>query len=391
MPSKAEYHFHCTVLLIVAIVATLYYLFGQHIEHYHEKHRPVINNKIFILYTGGTIGMVESPEGLVPKSGFLEKKLKDIVKGHEHEIGQYDIKEYSPLLDSSNMTPKDWLRMAQDIADRYDKYDAFIIIHGTDTMAYSASALAFMFENLGKPVIFTGSMIPLIDLRNDGRNNMLNTLMYASRFDIPEVVLIFNNNVFRGCRSSKVNSNSVRGFASPNFPPLGISGVHFDINHKMLLPPPTGAFRLRPINPNHKVVLIKLFPGIDARFLRSILDGNDVHGVVLETFGVGDAPTNKEFLDVIREMGQRGILLVNVSQCIMHRVDEHDYQTGTKLAQMGVISGLDMTTEAAIGKLYYLLNNASNQQEALKLIREPLRGELVKTRSSLVLGSGMFL
>jgi len=361
--------------LIVAIVVTLY--FNRKDTVCSDESYKAHNKKIFILYTGGTIGMVETPDGYAPKHGFLEQKLRDMTKDMKN-IAPYNIVEYSPLLDSANMTPRDWSRIGSDIAKVYDNYDAFIIIHGTDTMAYTASALAFMLENLDKPVIVTGSMISLQDERNDGRNNLLTSLSLATKYKIPEVVICFSNRVLRGCRTTKVSSNAIQGFGSPNYPPLGKAGVTIDLDEQLILDYPSDPFKFLPINPKKKVAVVKLFPGITDKYLDGVMKGGPFHGIILETFGIGDAPTDKKFIAKIAQFVKIGVIVVNVSQCSVN-----ENETGTMLKKAGVVTGLDMTTEAALAKTYFLLSNLEDPTHEMieKLMKFNIHGELVDKQS----------
>lgn len=351
------------VALILAIVASLYFNRSPTGEGYESQ-----NRKILIIYTGGTIGMVKTPDGYEPKPGFLEQKLRAMTK-NANSISPYDVTEFSPLLDS--MTPGDWVKIGINITKKYNKYDAFIVVHGTDTMAYTASALSFMLENLDKPVIVTGSMISLQEERNDGRANLLTSLELASKYKIPEVVICFGNRILRGCRTTKVSANSIQAFASPNFPPLCKDGV---TNDAVILDPPDSKFKFMPINPKNRVVVVKLFPGIDAKFLAGVTRGG-IQGIVLETFGIGDAPTKKSFLSMINNLVKDGVIIVNVSQCLRHNVDEKDY---VDLQRAGVITGLDMTTEAALAKVYFLVSHLQDPGHELvsNLIQKSMRGEL---------------
>lgn len=376
--------------LIFIIICAIIYSSSKNMNPVFENFsNKVIHRKIYIIYTGGTIGMVESPQGLIPKSGFLEKKLKEMTKDYEGLIGDYTIKEFSPLLDSSNMTPKDWLTIADEINQNYHDYDAFIVIHGTDTLAYTSSALSFMFENLGKPVVVTGSMVALSEIRSDGQTNLIDSLIIASQYDIPEVIVVFDNQVMRGNRVTKVNSNSFQAFASPNFPNIGKDGVNFSINHSLIIRP-TGSFRLVRIDPRKKIIAVRLFPGINARYLSSILMDPSIYGVVLLTFGIGDAPTDKDFLNVIKTAIDSGIIFVNCTQDLMGQVSETDYATGSSLKDAGVLSGYDMTTEAAIGKLYYLMAAYQDRDTIKRLVGVNLRGELT-TYPSLYQQTGTFI
>ncbi len=364
------------IIFLLIIFLALYNVCNYNIK----ENISVRNKKIYILYTGGTIGMIESRKGYIPKRGYLESKLKEIMKDKEHLIGKYDIHEYHPLSDSANIKPKDWLKMANTIRNVYHKYDAFIIIHGTDTMAYTASALAYIFENLSKPVIITGSIVPLQKLQSDGRNNLINSLFIASHYNIPEVILCFDNYILRGCRSTKINANSVQALASPNYPLLGENGIHIRIDWQKVRKKSNAAFAVRQIDPNKKVILIKLFPGIDAKLLNNILSDKSIYGVILQTFGIGDAPTDKDLLNVIKAATKRGIVFINCTQCHMGHVDEKNYRTGVELTKAGAVSGVDMTAEAAIGKLYYLFSITSDSNIIKKQIGQNLRGELSESK-----------
>src|SRR5512137_26017 len=200
-----------------------------------------MKKRVYIAYTGGTIGMTKTPEGYAPAYGFLEAQIAAMPELRSDLMPEFDIHEYDPLLDSANMTPAEWLKIAQDIADHYDHYDGFIVLHGTDTMAYTASALPFMLQGLRKPVVLTGSQIPLCEVRNDARANIVTALTVAANFDIPEVCLCFGNQLLRGCRSVKVSADGLDAFASPNLPPLGDIGVDIRIHRELVLSAPAEA------------------------------------------------------------------------------------------------------------------------------------------------------
>jgi L-asparaginase len=289
----------------------------------------------------------------------------------------YTIHQYDPLLDSANMSPHHWAKIAFDIRDHYDDYDGFIVIHGTDTMAYTASALAFMLQGLEKPVILTGSQIPLNEIRNDARDNIITSLMIASRYAIPEVCLYFGEKLLRGCRAEKVHANSLQAFDSPNFPPLGVAGIEIDIHWDLILPVNHLAtpLRIQDIG-EHTVAALRIFPGISAQFVANALRP-PLKGLVIEAYGVGNAPAmNTEFLQVLHTATQAGIVIVDCSQCLYGSVALDSYATGSALAKVGVIGGFDMTVEAALVKLYYLFSLGYDSQIVCQKMQENLRGEL---------------
>ena len=333
--------------------------------------------KIYIAYTGGTIGMVKTAEGYKPLSGFLSEKMEKMPELQDEKMPRYDVHEYEPLIDSSNMSPKLWLHIARDIATHYDAYDGFVVLHGTDTMAYTASALPFMLQGLGKPVVLTGAQIPLCEVRNDARDNLITSMMIAADFNLPEVCLLFGHKLLRGNRSVKVNADGFDAFASPKFPPLGKVGIGIDIRWDLVLPSPE---KPQPIAvkalTESRVAALRLFPGISADVVRNIL-APPIKGLVLETYGVGNAPDNdSELLSVLREASGRGVVIVNCTQCLQGRVHMGAYATGTALAQAGVVSGYDMTAEAALAKLFYLFSRNLSVQQVKEQLHTNLRGEI---------------
>lgn len=330
---------------------------------------------IYIAYTGGTIGMTKSSHGYIPAAGYMEAQLKNMPEFHRPEMPRFTIHEYAPLIDSSDMTPQDWQKIADDIRDNYDDYDGFVILHGTDTMAYTASALSFMFENLGKPVIVTGSQIPLAELRSDGQANLLNALHLAANYPINEVTLFFNNQLMRGNRSTKSHADGFNAFTSPNFAPLLEAGINIQVHSQAKInKKPHGKFRVQDITPQ-PIGVITMYPGISPEVIRNTLL-QPVNAMILLTFGVGNAPQNPELLAHLKKASERGVIVVNLTQCLAGKVNMEGYATGCALAEAGVISGYDMTPEAALAKLHYLLSQNLPYGEIKQKMQQVLRGEM---------------
>ncbi|MCG7495862.1 asparaginase [Vibrio sp. Of7-15] len=329
---------------------------------------------IYIAYTGGTIGMLKSDHGYVPASGFMQHQLKQMPEFHRAEMPIFTIHEYEPLIDSSDMTPLDWQRIADDIRANYDKYDGFVILHGTDTMAYTASALSFMLENLSKPVIVTGSQIPLAELRSDGQSNLLNALHIAANYPINEVTLFFNNKLIRGNRSTKSHADGFDAFSSPNLTPLLEAGINIQINGVEVNQKPEGDFKVHDITPQ-PIGVVTMYPGISHEVIRNTLR-QPVKAMILLTFGVGNAPQNPELLAQLKEASDRGVVVVNLTQCLAGKVNMGGYATGCALADAGVISGYDMTPEAALAKLHFLLSQDLPYESIRTMMQQNLRGEL---------------
>jgi L-asparaginase len=335
--------------------------------------------RILILYTGGTIGMVESEDGYVPASGTLQALMEERPSFQADDVPAYEVHEFDPLLDSANMTPADWLRIAEDIREQYEAYDGFLVVHGTDTMAFTASALSFMLQPLDKPVILTGAQIPLDDTRSDAQGNLLTSLLILGSFAdrLAGVHLFFHDRLYRGNRVTKVNADSFAAFDSPNFPAVGTAGIDLDVDWQRV-PTPDRPARSPSVTElgAATVSAFRLFPGLGADSLENVL-APPVQGVVLECFGAGNAPAqNAAFLDVVRQATQRGVVVVAVTQPLRGTADLDLYATGQALADAGVVSGYDMTTEAALAKLYYLFEQDHSPDEVCRLVQQNLRGEL---------------
>jgi L-asparaginase len=332
-----------------------------------------MRKRVHVLYAGGTIGMRPTESGYAPAP--LADLIRDQPELRAPEMPELEITEHSPPMDSANARPPDWLRIARDIARRRGDFDAFVVLHGTDTMAYTASALAFLLRGLDRPVVVTGSQIPLAVLRSDGRQNMLTALCVAARDDVREVCLVFGSRILRGCRAVKASAGGFEAFRSPSVPPLGLAGVNIEIAAERLRPPARAAIAL-PDALDAAVGMLKVYPGLPAEVLRAAT-APPVRGLVLEAYGAGNVPDRDGALQAaLAEAAARDVVVVAVSQCLDGRVDLGAYAAGAPLVAAGAVGGLDMTSEAAYAKLVVLLSEGRPPAEVRALMRRDLCGEL---------------
>nr|WP_262895548.1 asparaginase [Galbibacter mesophilus] len=333
-----------------------------------------------LIYTGGTIGMVKDFDTGALRAFNFDKLLKRIPELSHLNCNINTVSFENPI-DSSNMNPGYWVQIVEIIEENYEDYDGFVVLHGSDTMSYTASALSFMLENLAKPVIFTGSQLPIGDLRTDAKENLITSIEIASlkknnKPVIREVCLYFEYKLYRANRTTKINAEHFQAFASLNYPPLAESGVHLKVNHEYLLKPTRKKLKVHK-NMEANIALVKLFPGINEATISCLLLNPATEAVILESYGAGNAPTEKWFEEVLKKAVNSGKIIINVTQCSGGSVLMGQYETSSHLKKIGLINGKDITTEAAVAKLLYLLGN-NIQRKVFKTIYETsLRGEMV--------------
>ena len=337
--------------------------------------------KILLIYTGGTIGMIKDYDTGALKAFNFDELLQNIpeLKILEHEITTLS---FENPIDSSNMNPAGWIQIGKTINEKFEDFDGFVVLHGSDTMSYTASAISFMFENLTKPVIFTGSQLPIGDLRTDAKENLITSIQIAGlqkngKPVISEVGLYFEYKLYRANRTTKINAEHFQAFASMNHPPLAESGVYLSINHQALWKPNRRQRTKLHTGFNDEVLILKMFPGITESSVRHVLSKPGLKGVVLETYGSGNAPSDAWFVDLLKEYIDNGLMIVNVTQCVAGSVVMGQYETSVDLKRIGVVSGKDITTEAAVAKMMYLLDKDLSPKVFKTIYETSLRGEML--------------
>ena len=335
------------------------------------------DKKVLIIYTGGTIGMKNTEEGYTPAPGFLAEALSEISDLSRPEFPSWELLEMSPLLDSSNMSVGEWNKIGSVIYENYDKYCGFVILHGTDTMAYTASALSFILEGLDKPVVLTGSQIPLSEIRSDGRDNLITSLIIASQGIASEVCLYFSGRLLRGNRSMKMSADGLVAFDTPGYPHLAEVGISIKYNTSAILPKRDGVVKYHPFR-KVPIGVLKVFPGIQFGLFEEIMT-EKLSGIVLETFGAGNIPKGDGgLLPIIAKAFASGAVITVCSQCPSGTVTLGAYETSSQLKSAGAVGGKDMTTEAAVAKLYYLFSLGFDKEKIKALMEKNICGELTE-------------
>lgn len=339
---------------------------------------------LLLIYTGGTIGMRQDPSTQTLRPFDFSQILEEVpeLRKFAYRIDSYT---FDPIIDSSDVEPGLWQCLAGLIKEKYRMYDGFVILHGTDTMAYSASALSFMLENLAKPVIFTGSQLPIGIPRTDGRENLVSAVEIAAAKDsqghaiVPEVCIYFDNMLMRGNRACKISSDNFTAFRTLNLPPLAEAGISIKYNSPLIIKPDDWqADLVIHTSLDTRVSILKIHPGITPHVVRNILCGEETRAVIMETYGCGNAPSKEWFLNLVRQAASSGKILLNVTQCLSGTVDMNLYSNGKALLDAGVVSGYDSTTESALGKLFFLLGQTDDNPTVKRLLNKNFRGEISK-------------
>ncbi|KAL7711960.1 asparaginase [Entamoeba marina] len=327
----------------------------NHIQAWSKK--PV-GSKVLIVYTGGTIGMKKTSKGLAPQKGYMGDMLRGMPELQRETVVTYDIIELDPLLDSSSMSPSDWKRIGDVINTHYANYDGFVVLHGTDTMAYTSSALSFMFENLDKTIVVTGSQIPISEAYTDAKNNLISALNVAAHLNIPEVVLVFGGVLLRGNRVTKTSATSLKGFTSPNYPAIARKTT----------------MKYHPYMSN-EIAVLTLYPGISGKIINSLVNSG-IKGLVIQAFGEGNAPETKDFSRALEDANKKGVILVDTTQCGHGNVNMESYAAGSGLKSAGVVNGRDMTLPAAFTKLSSLIGRKFDSKTIKEMMGKDIRGEM---------------
>lgn len=341
------------------------------------------NPSVLLIYTGGTIGMIQNPD-----SGALESFNFDHLQKYVPELKRFNYQietyQFTPPIDSSDMEPSLWVKLVRIINYNYDRFDGFVILHGTDTMAYTASALSFMLENLSKPVVLTGSQLPIGMLRTDGKENLITAIEIAAakhpdgRPVVPEVTIFFENDLLRGNRTTKINAENFNAFNSFNYPTLAHAGIHIHYDHDHIRKPNADL----PLKPHYlydtNIIILSLFPGIQENIIDNVLHTPGLKAVVMRTFGSGNAPQKEWLVRKLKEATERGLVIVNISQCMSGAVEMGRYETGIHLLDAGVISGYDSTVESAVTKLMFLIGHGMSPQEVRYHMNRCMAGEITK-------------
>lgn len=349
-----------------------------------RTHDMTQKSALLLIYTGGTIGMKQDMKDLTLKPFDFSQILDEVPEIRKFAF-KIDTYSFEPPIDSSDVEPSLWQDLARLIKEKYEDYDGFIILHGTDTMSYSASALSFMLDGLTKPVIFTGSQLPIGVPRTDGKENLISAVEIASAKDeeghpaVPEVCVCFDSLLMRGNRSTKVNSEVFRAFQSPNFPPLAEAGINIRYNNEYIRKP-NDWYQSLTINTelDTRVSILKIHPGITPEVVGNILCGKDTRAIIMETYGSGNAPTRDWFLDIVKESSAMNKIIVNVTQCLAGTVNMNIYANGKALERAGVIDGYDSTTESALAKLFYLMGKSRDNEWVKAMMSRNLKGEISK-------------